>query len=418
MAAAVGTFAGAAFTPVSKLFSHSLSRVRALPLFKGKAYDPTTLFLTWQRDPTTTMTIQWIAPATHADTTIRYAPLNTPQLAQQKSVTKPYPHTSLSVHRCELVGLKPDTEYRFQIGYGSPSYRFRTMPQKATNTIRFVSGGDSGTNEHAVANNILAAKQDPHFIFLGGDLAYDSGRSPDTFTRFLQNYRTHMVDSSGRMIPLVSCIGNHEVTGGYNRNRADGPQYFSVFDGLYQDRTYNVLDFGDYLSLVMLDTGHVSPIAGEQTDWLRKTLAEREDRQHLIAANHVPAYPSHRRYVKRSPFDHVVGEDQRKYWCPLFERYKVDAVLEHHDHTFKRTFPLIDGQKDKNGVTYLGDGSWGKVRPLNAPEERPYLAASAESYHLSVHDFEGTQQIHTALKEGGKVADRCIIPDKRPSRRG
>jgi len=94
------------------------------------------------------------------------------------------------------------------------------------------------------------------------------------------------------------------------------------------------------------------------------------------------------------------------------------VVLEHHDHTFKRTHPLINGHKDKNGVLYLGDGSWGKVRAPKSLEERPYLAAVAGSYHLSVHQLEGTQQIHTAIEESGKVADRCVIDNKRPSRRG
>src|SRR6185503_2559340 len=100
----------------------------------------------------------------------------------------------------------------------------------------------------------------------------------------------------------ISCIGNHEVVGGYKATREKSPAYLSVFDGLFRDNTFNVLDFGDYLSLVLLDTGHIAPIGGEQTSWLAKTLAERQDRPHLIVANHVPAYPSY-----RAP-DNVVGD--------------------------------------------------------------------------------------------------------------
>ena len=94
---------------------------------------------------------------------------------------------------------------------------------------------------------------------------------------------------------MVVCIGNHEVNGGYGKPRKDAPFYFALHDGLYAERSYATLDFGDYLSLVLLDTGHVAPIDGEQTDWLDKTLAERTDRPHLIAVNHVPAYPSYRK---------------------------------------------------------------------------------------------------------------------------
>jgi acid phosphatase type 7 len=252
---------------------------------------------------------------------------------------------------------------------------------------------------------------------LGGDLAYDNGKTPQTFLQFLHNYRAGMVDPAGRLIPLVSCMGNHEVDGGYDGKRSKAAHYLSVFDGFYPERTFGVLDIGDYLSLVLLDTDHIAPVAGEQTNWLEKTLAERQDRPHLIVANHVPAYPSH-----RPPFGKdgkgETGADQRQHWSPLFERYKVDVVLEHHDHTFKRTHPLTNGLADKNGVMYLGDGSWGKIRPPHSPEEFPYLASVAEAYHVTVHRLEGPRQYHVALDETGRVADVSMTEGKRPSRRG
>jgi hypothetical protein len=374
------------------------------------------LFLTWQQDPTTTMTIQWVGKEPPAGGTLRYSSLARDEWKTAKVVTRPYPKTDLSVFRCELTGLTPGTEYRFQPGAGD-ALRFRTMPAKATDTIQWVSGGDAGIGEHAILTNIIAAKQEPSFALIGGDLAYDNGTSPRTFLKFLQNYRQHMIDPQGRLIPLVSCLGNHEVDGSYRQPWEKATSYLSVFDGLFRDTTYNVLDFGDYLSLVLLDTEHVSPIAGEQTAWLAKTLAERQDRPHLIVANHVPAYPSY-----RAPDNKVgaggTGFDQRRYWAPLFEKFNVDAVLEHHDHTFKRTHPLKGGHIDKYGVVYLGDGSWGKLRAPKTPEERPYLATVGQAYHMTVHRLEGEQRFHVALEESGKVADVCMTASKRPARRG
>jgi hypothetical protein len=170
-------------------------------------------------------------------------------------------------------------------------------------------------------------------------------------------------------------------------------------------------------SLVLLDTDHIAPIGGEQTSWLAKTLADRQDRPHLIAVNHVPAYPSYRP-SDGSGEKFGTGEEQRKYWSPLYEKFNVDVVLEHHDHTFKRTHPLTDGRYDKNGVIYLGDGSWGKLRVPKTPEERPYLAAVSEAYHMTVHRLEGQQRFHVALSESGKIEDVCMTANKRPARRG
>ncbi len=383
----------------------------------GFLFAPDTLFLTWQKDPTTTMTVQWVGPEVKLETAIHYATVQDPIWQIVPTLTKPYTNTDLKVHRCELTGLKSGTEYQFQIGTLSPVYRFRTMPAKATNTIQFVSGGDSGIDIHAIGTNILAAKQEPYFALIAGDLAYDNGRSPATFNKFLQNYHQHMVDPQGRLIPMLSCLGNHEVNGGYKTKRADSPQYLSLFDGFFAETTYGVFDIGDYLSLVLMDTDHIAPIGGEQTSWLTKTLADRQERPHLIVANHVPAYPSYRPPEgKDGKFG--TGEEQRKFWCPLFERYNVDVVLEHHDHTFKRTHPLTNGLKDKYGVLYLGDGSWGKIRAPKTPEERPYLAAVSQAYHMTVHRLEGDQRFHVALEETGKVADVSMTTSKRPAKRG
>jgi hypothetical protein len=288
------------------------------------------------------------------------------------------------------------------------------MPKKATKEFQFISGGDCGVNEHVIANNILAAKQDPMFALIGGDLAYDNGRHPDKFLDFLRNYSRYMIDSERRLIPMVVCIGNHELKNGYNCTRADGPYFFALFDGLFAERTFATLDFGDYLSLVLLDTGHVAPIAGEQTSWLERRLAERTDYPHLFVANHVPAYPSF-----RDPESHGdqlgIGQENREHWVPLFEKYNVNVVLEHHDHTFKRTHPLLGGHVDSRGVLYLGDGSWGKIRPPKSPEQRSYLAVAEEQYHITLHRLEGANAFHMALSEHGRIMDVCTTTKRAQS---
>lgn len=375
------------------------------------------IFLTWQQDPTTTVTIQWVGAESGNSPALRYTPRAGSDWKTATTTIRPYVGTDLKVFRTELTGLKPGTEYKFQIGENTPERRFRTMPAKATDTFTFVSGGDAGIDQHAIDSNKIAAKQDPYFVLIAGDLAYDNGRSPETFLKFLENYSRHVVDSQGRLIPMIAAIGNHEVDGGYNAKRTAGPSYLSLFDGLYPEKTFGVLDIGDYLSLVLLDTGHIAPIAGEQTDWLVRTLADRRDRPHLMVANHVPAYPSY-----RSPDGGLgklgTGEEQRRLWSPLFEKFNVDLVLEHHDHTFKRTHPLTDGRPDKNGVLYLGDGSWGKLRVPKTPQERPYLAKVSEAYHVTTHRLEGDERFHIALEESGKVADVTMTKSKRPARRG
>src|SRR5262249_3791836 len=141
-------------------------------------------------------------------------------------------------------------------------------------------------------------------------------------------------------------------------------------------------------------------------DWLEKTLRGRKEHPNVLVVNHLPAYPSYRN-PEGINGKAGTGEGNRKHWVPLFEKYRVPLVLEHHDHTFKRTKPLLDGLAHDNGVLYLGDGSWGRLRTPGTPEKLSYLAASSRDYHLSLHRIQGEERFHLALDENGRVMDVC-----------
>ena len=388
-------------------------------------FQPATLFLTWQRDPTTTMTVQWVGTRGEvADTRVYYrsvlpvfsapnaaavgapATIAAPPWRSMTTKEKPYPYSDFKVFRAELTGLAPGTDYQFRIGKESPTYRFRTMPARPTEPISFISGGDCGVNQHTVANNLQAARQDPQFAVIGGDLAYENGKTVATHLAFLKNYSKTMIARDGRLIPMLACLGNHEVEGGYGTKREKAPFFYSLFDGLYPETGYAALDFGQYLSLVLLDTGHTSAIAGDQTEWLEKTLKDRRDHPNVMVVNHVPAYPTARRW-ESSLFSLGTGAPNRKYWVPLFDKYRVPVILEHHDHTFKRTKPLKGGLADDDGVLYLGDGSWGRLGAPRPPEKLPFLAALSQDYHLTLHRIQGEERFHMALDETGRVMDVC-----------
>src|SRR5690242_3910284 len=61
-----------------------------------------TLFLTWQRDPTTTTTVQWIGPA-DAPNFVRYVTRTGTDWKPVPTTTRPFPKTDLKVHRAEIT---------------------------------------------------------------------------------------------------------------------------------------------------------------------------------------------------------------------------------------------------------------------------------------------------------------------------
>ncbi len=215
---------------------------------------------------------------------------------------------------------------------------------------------------------------------------------------------------------MVACLGNHEVVGGYGKTRKEAPFFYSLFDGLFPETGYATLDFGDYLSLVLLDTGHTSPIEGAQTDWLARTLKEREERPTVFAFNHVPAYPSYR---PMSSSDDGEGERSRE---PQALGAAVRAIQRRRrlraprPHVQAHASPAGRPRRTTTAIIYLGDGSWGQLRAPKSPEERPYLAVTHKAYHSSVHRIEGRERFHMALSDVGQIVDVCVTT-KRSHRR-
>jgi hypothetical protein len=397
---------------------------RAAPEFPQKpGYHPDTLTLTWHADPLTTMTVQWLGgivvdgkPTTPDGMMpgVWFSPAGKDDWRHVKAQPKPWPLHDLPAYlrngakiemflfRAHLTGLRPDTSYRFRVGTVSPEYKFRTAPSDNRRPVTFVSGGDVAIGENAVKTHQVAAAQNPLFAMIGGDLAYSNGTKAERKFIFLREWHKHMVTPDGHLIPMVAAIGNHECRGNGDLQRR-APFFAALFDGFFKDgKTYNALDFGRYLSLIILDSNHVSPIKGAQTEWFDNALAERAAIPHRLVFYHVPGWPSHR------DFNGPVETEVRETWAPLMEKHRIPIAFEHHDHTYKRTHPLRGGKVVKeSGVIYMGDGAWGVgIRPVKNPGEIWYIAKNESAYHCIRHTITGGLAEHVVLGHGHIEIDR------------
>jgi hypothetical protein len=360
-----------------------------------------TVFLTWQDDPCTTMTVQWLVrgplPLLPA---IEVRLKDSEAWAEREADISHLPNTDIKFGRVQLTGLLPDTEYSFRFTGDTEVYHFKTMPLTLTSPLQFISGGDASVTEHTVMIADQAAATEPMFVVLGGDTTYDQGLMSERVVNFIQHWHRHMVTPGGRLIPLLCAIGNHEVNGGYGGDYSDATFFYTLFSIFDHHGAYAALDFGDYMSLILLDTAHTADVEGPQTDWLKQALETRTDRPHLFAVYHLPAYPSHR------PSDHLAAPKIREQWVPLFERYGVDVVFEHHDHTYKRTVRILNRKPNPKGVLYLGDGGWGKSSRKPVPAEtRWYLAKTVQTFHFIQTTLDGPCRSHRAINEQGQVID-------------
>ena len=388
-----GATRAAAAVPALRGWSFAAVAVVAWNIsLQAVAQDHVGVFVTWPDDPTTGMIVNWVNLYPRNTREVWFRAADADDSAEWRNARAEHLQlepSALQLRRVELTGLEPGTTYRFGIGdrpaKPRDGWRFRTMPARLDRPVRFVAGGDMMHDRESIdAMNRHAARLEPDFAFLGGDLAYANGVSAMRWVDWLGSWTEAGAAADRRLIPLVVGIGNHEVRGGYDGEvPKDAPYYYGLFVRPGR-RSYFAADAGDYLSLVMLDSGHTQPVPGAQAEWLAGTLAAREERPFLFVSYHYPAYGTAKGPREGLPIDAPRSAEIRAHWVPHLERFGVSAVFEHDHHTYKRSHRLRQhARDDANGLLYLGDGAWGVgTRSVPTPEQGWWLARAESRNHL------------------------------------
>jgi purple acid phosphatase-like protein/calcineurin-like phosphoesterase family protein len=384
------------------------------------AKEPLTVYLTWQKNPESTMTIFWITPLDETSDLLDYKLKGDSTWHRVRGMHSPMPDNyPFWIHAIELTGLKTDSYYNFRLVDHKTKYKFHTMSLDPSKPIRFIDGGDVYHDglDVLVEMNRQAAKLNPMFAIVGGDIAYNDdlpGAFPEEMPRwmdFLIAWKKYMVNREGCLIPIIPAIGNHDVKKkrrNLKKSSFNSPFFYSLF-AFPGYQGYNVLDFGKIMSIFILDSDHTHHIEGLQTNWLNNALAQRQDIPHKFVSYHVAAFPSYRK------FHGTTNSKIRKYWVPLFEKFGVNAVFEHHDHAYKRTWPLKNGQIDFNdGILYLGDGAWGVETPRvpKLPSETWYLARTVSSRHVILVTIHDKERHFIAVDNEGQIIDEVMSKAK------
>jgi len=299
------------------------------------------IFLTWEDNPQTTQTITWVSEHKTDDYKLYYRDQKGED--EYSNYIKPARHTFEDtknwIYSAKLTELTADTEYDVEIRLGNKEieeFYFETLPRNEE--ITFITGSDSQTKLDPKRRKVkryihkLAAHLEPDFVVFTGD-HIDNPLSNDDWNWWLEDWDELMITEKGRRIPIISTLGNHEVSGAYAKDKKDARFYYNYFH-LPGNEKYYSLELTNDVLLISLDSGHTSSIGGEQTKWLSKTLKNHQDKETIIVQKHISAWPTSRKFYNE------FSSSIREYWVPLFEKYDVDLVLEGHEHTFKISEPL------------------------------------------------------------------------------
>src|ERR1043166_7120659 len=186
---------------------------------------PRHVYLTWQGDTSTTITVNYQTVEETETSSVYYdTKARNGKISDYRFQAAGTRHKieglgdGRTIHWVELTQLKPGVSYYFVAGdlqHGFTAERkFQTIPD-GHQPLRFVVGGDMVAGPTLPAFLQQAARHEPKFVAVGGDIAYANDRFTN-YTRWdawLDAWQQGMVTPKGFTVPMVLAIGNHDAHG-------------------------------------------------------------------------------------------------------------------------------------------------------------------------------------------------------------
>lgn len=340
------------------------------------------IHLSWQNDPTTTMTVMWRSePGVEGSVEYGKDSEYTHSIKSEINSYK-FGRTEVCWHTVEITGLKPNTTYNYRLKTSEPweseGFTFKTAPIKgdANTRFKFIAICDvQGGYDNFEKSLQEIKKEDPDLLLYLGD--FTTSGSQMEYDRWFKCGESIFTE-----IPLMSVRGNVDTD----------PIYLEQFSFPGNERWYSI-DYGN-VHFVFLST-MTEAEAAEQRPWLLKNLRENNN-SWTIAMGHKPVFGSG---AQNGPELYLVDN-----WADIFEDYGVDLYLNGHEHSYERTWPLKEGKIDRKGVIYITNGSVGNEF---YPAVETWLTAKAEGVLCyTVFTVEGSK-IKGIVKhfEDGSVVD-------------
>ena len=347
---------------------------------------PVRIVLGWAGDPATSQAVTWrtadavLAPqaqialaapgcggAAGPLRTVAATP-RTVAIGSQRTVTH---------YKAEFNGLAPATRYAYRVGTPSASSQWHcfTTASAGPEPFRFIYLGDAqrGLEKRwpALVRAAFAAAPDARFVAHAGDLL-DDGYDDGQWRAWLSGMGTKASE-----VPSVPAPGNHDVIRSTLKRVFAAPDLWSAHFALPANGPADLPELAgqsyylDYqgVRIVALD---VNAFANEDyresqrarvqaalLRWLRQVLDTNPQRW-TVVVQHYPMYSV------------AKGRDytgMRAALGALYDEFRVDLVLQGHDHAYGRTHKVRGGRvadPEAPGTVYAVSVSGTKMYPVSS----------------------------------------------------
>ena len=292
------------------------------------------IILTWEENPTTSQAVTWRTNSNRSQAFAEIA-LAEPSPKFWKSSQKYQAETTelqvdnrfVYYHAVNFVNLQPNTIYAYRVGSGeiwSEWFHFRTADNQLT-PFAFIFFGDAQNEIFSLWSRAIrsayAYAPESRFMIHAGDLV-DRADSDQQWDEWFK--------AGGwifAMVPSLPVAGNHEYKKEPEGNRTLSkfwrPQFTLPENGIgsLKETVYYI----DYQGVRIISLNSNKGIK-KQARWLEPVLKENPNTWTVIVFHH-PIFSS------------AKGRENieiKKLWKPIFDKFKVDLVLQGHDHIYAR----------------------------------------------------------------------------------
>ncbi len=363
---------------------------------------PDRIILNWTEDASTGFAVTWRTSTMVSEAFAEIAESGenhkfAEQARRLKAVTEAY-ETGLGPahgHSVTFSGLKPSTSYSYRVGDGqnwSAWSNLKTASQQAE-PFEFIYLGDAQNGILPYWSRLIrkayAHAPEARFIVHAGDLINRSTLD--------QEWGEWHAGGGwiNQTVPSLPTPGNHE----YGRLTEDGPrvltpnwrpQFTLPLNGVEGGETNYFVDIHNLRMISLNSNGKHK----EQADWLEKVLSSNPKPWTVITFHH-PIYST---AVRRD------NKELRELWQPIFDRHRVDLVLNGHDHVYGRTGLVA-------GTVYAVSSSGTKFYEL---ARKDLFARVAEDTQLfQVIRIDGNRLRYEARTVSGALYDAFELTKRR-----
>jgi acid phosphatase type 7 len=347
---------------------------------------PDRIVLTWETDPANSQAVTW-----RTDTSITQAKgqiveaHNGPYFEKKtRTFSAITQKTSIdgvdaNYHSVNFKNLQPNTLFSYRVGTEdnwSEWINFKTASNEES-PFTFIYLGDAQNQLKSLWSRVVrkAYSHNPEasFILYSGDLVNKTHSDREWHEWF---YGASFIHA---MKPVLATPGNHEYDKNENGDQILDEHWDPTFsfpyngpEGMKQSVYYTDYQGVRFISLNSQLINYVEKDRLAQAEWLENILSNNPNRWTIIFFHH-PIYSSKE------------GRDNpefRDLFKPLFDKYKVDLVLQGHDHTYGRGMNIPSKNENPFHTMYVVSVSGPKMYNLTTDRWMDRAGSNTQFYQI------------------------------------